>query len=82
MRAGYDDKLRSNARTVPNNTLESSLSADSGGELAIDDVPSTGGTPPAGGPKPGRAAVIGPGPKLWPSKMISWPGLSTAAVSG
>jgi len=56
---------------VPNNTFDSSLFAASGGELIIDDVPSPGGTPPAGGPTPGRAAVIGPGPKLWPFNRIS-----------
>src|SRR6516225_6428192 len=82
MRAGYEDKLRSNARTLPNNTLDSSLSAAAGGELVTDDVPSPGGTPPAGGPNPGRAAVIGPGPKSRPFIRISWPGLSVATAVG
>ena len=74
--------MRSNARTLPNNTLDSSLSAGAGGELVTDDVPSPGGTPPAGGPNPGCAAVIGPGPKLRPFSRISWPGLSVATAVG
>ena len=73
--------MRSSARTVPNSTFDSSLPAASGGEAAIER-PSPGGTPPAGDPSPGRAAVSGPGPKLRPLSRIAWPGFSSGPAEG
>ena len=82
IRARYDDRLRSRARTVPNSILDKSLPGASGGDGRIECTPPAGEVPPAGGSRLGRAAVSGPGPKSRPLRRIAWPGLSSGCVFG
>ena len=82
-RVGRSSRWLQGAHRKPGNTLgEFFISRFRCGELVTDDAPA-GGTPPAGGPKPGRAAVIGPGSKIMAfSGRISWPGFSVGAAVG